>query len=1188
MQSVSDSLSPDRVTPLQRQRAFAVSLGFGLFMTLVTAYLFISASTSLTSAADVRVLSLAMTVASFVSAWLSWSGRSTWGIGLILASLSASVLAVSLVIADLSIPISTVTIVIAFGLGSLTLTKRAAAFANGAAVLVSALAIAIDLFAPFARQANARPTATWIITGLMIALYAALISRQFSTYPLRTKLTIALLATSFIPLAGVTLINDYTLRSSLTEDTNQSLLSAASQTVGELDSLIQGNLTTVATQARLPQIVEYLTASPSQRAAKKSTLLAMFSVFTQNNPTYISSVALLDETGNDILDTYPSDIGVNKADRDYFIAPIQTGEAYVSEVEFSQTAGDASLYFSAPVQDDLGQPIGVFRVRYKASILQDLITSNNGLVGPGSFAILLNQDHFRLAQGSNPTLVFKSIVPLDAATVTRLQNALRLPPGLPSQLATDLPELEAGLKNLNTQSFFTAETHSAGEGEEQVTAASLNTRPWLVIYAVDQKEFLAPIQTQARRNILFFVGISLLIVGSGWLVSNLLTSPLLRLTQTAEQVASGNLQVKADIPRGDEVGSLADSFNRMTSRLRELIDSLEERVAQRTRGLELAADVGRAVSQVRSLDEMLTDATERIRSRFELYYVQVYLVNDARTELRLQSGTGEAGRQLLSRQHRLPLEASSINGRAAQEQQTVIVADTADSPNFRPNPLLPKTRSEMAIPLLAGETVVGVLDLQSEQPNTLNQETAPAFESLAGQLAVAIQNARLLEQAQQARQEVEKQARRLTRQGWQDYLDALHTPETLGFIFEGQQLTPTDQTPAPEPGLQSIEQPITLGGEVIGRLQVETNPASGTSQAEEVLSLVAAQLAQHLESLRLLQNAERYRAQAEEAALRLTAQGWQEYFDRRKQAPSAYFYDRRQVKPAPAELPQPAALSLPLQVRDLPLGKIQLLDIDPADSESREIAQTIAERLSEHLESLRLLEETRQGQIELSRRAAQLAAVAEVSSTSSRELDVEKMLGLVVQLTQRKFNLYHAHVFTFNETASRLEIVACGWKQGDEHEGTHGTTTIPLDAEQSLVARAARSRAPVLVNDVRSDLGWLPNPLLPETAAELAVPLLIGDQLLGVLDVQADHQDAFSQEDVNIQTTLAAQVATALQNAHSFSRAQRQAERESLLNAISQKIQSATSVEAVLQIAARELGQALGAPRAIAQLSLKK
>jgi GAF domain-containing protein len=202
-------------------------------------------------------------------------------------------------------------------------------------------------------------------------------------------------------------------------------------------------------------------------------------------------------------------------------------------------------------------------------------------------------------------------------------------------------------------------------------------------------------------------------------------------------------------------------------------------------------------------------------------------------------------------------------------------------------------------------------------------------------------------------------------------------------------------------------------------------------------------------------------------------------------------------------------------------------------------------------------------------------------------LDIDKLLHAVVHLTQRQFGLYHAHIFLYNENTADLKIAACGWKEGDPHEGTDGAAVIPMTQEQSLVARAARTRQAVIVNDVRSDPGWLPNPLLPDTKSEMAVPLVIGEQVLGVLDVQSDQPNAFTEEDANIQTTLASQVATALQNARSFAKSQQQAERESTLNLISQKIQSATTVEAVLQIAARELGHALGAPMTIAQLSMK-
>jgi GAF domain-containing protein len=257
------------------------------------------------------------------------------------------------------------------------------------------------------------------------------------------------------------------------------------------------------------------------------------------------------------------------------------------------------------------------------------------------------------------------------------------------------------------------------------------------------------------------------------------------------------------------------------------------------------------------------------------------------------------------------------------------------------------------------------------------------------------------------------------------------------------------------------------------------------------------------------------------------------------------------------------------------------------DQDSVELVSAIAERLSAHIDNLRLFEETRRGQLELDQRARQLAAVAGISTASSQELDVNKLLDTVVHLTQRQFGLYHAHIFIYNESTQELQVAACGWKEGDDHEGITEHVSIPVSREQSLVALAARTGRPVIVNDVKSEPGWLANPLLPETAAEMAVPLVVGDRVLGVLDVQSDRINSFTEEDANIQTTLASQVATALQNARSFSQAQKQAEREAMLNVINQKIQSATSVEAVLQIAARELGHALGAPMTIAQLSMK-
>jgi GAF domain-containing protein len=145
--------------------------------------------------------------------------------------------------------------------------------------------------------------------------------------------------------------------------------------------------------------------------------------------------------------------------------------------------------------------------------------------------------------------------------------------------------------------------------------------------------------------------------------------------------------------------------------------------------------------------------------------------------------------------------------------------------------------------------------------------------------------------------------------------------------------------------------------------------------------------------------------------------------------------------------------------------------------------------------------------------------------------------------------------------------------------------SIPLDREQSLVARAARERKGVTVNDVTQAPDFLPHPLLPDTRSELAVPMIVGGNVIGVFDIQSEQIGRFTDADVNIQTTLAAQLATSIQNVRSFERAKTQAEFETLVNTIGQKIQRTFSIEETLQTAVREMSLALGASRVIVELA---
>src|SRR5690349_17098624 len=175
-------------------------------------------------------------------------------------------------------------------------------------------------------------------------------------------------------------------------------------------------------------------------------------------------------------------------------------------------------------------------------------------------------------------------------------------------------------------------------------------------------------------------------------------------------------------------------------------------------------------------------------------------------------------------------------------------------------------------------------------------------------------------------------------------------------------------------------------------------------------------------------------------------------------------------------------------------------------------------------------------ELRVAERARVLSSVAEVSSAASSILDTDKLLQQVVDLAKERFDFYHAHIYLLNDTADTL-LLASG-AVGPGRQMVVEGRSIPLEGGQSLVARAAREKKGVTVNDVTTAPDFLPHPLLPNTRAELAVPLMIGEQVIGVFDVQSDVIGRFTDADIAVQTTLASQVASALQNARLYSQAE--------------------------------------------------
>ncbi len=172
----------------------------------------------------------------------------------------------------------------------------------------------------------------------------------------------------------------------------------------------------------------------------------------------------------------------------------------------------------------------------------------------------------------------------------------------------------------------------------------------------------------------------------------------------------------------------------------------------------------------------------------------------------------------------------------------------------------------------------------------------------------------------------------------------------------------------------------------------------------------------------------------------------------------------------------------------------------------------------------------------VSERTKALATVAEVSTAASTILETGKLLQAVVDLAKERFNLYHAHIYLLDDAGENLVLAAGAGEPGRQMVAEK--RSIPLNKERSLVARAARERKGVTVNDVTQEPDFLPNPLLPNTRSELAVPMIVGENVIGVFDVQSDIVGRFTESDIDIQTTLASQIASSVQNANLYTRAE--------------------------------------------------
>ena len=228
-------------------------------------------------------------------------------------------------------------------------------------------------------------------------------------------------------------------------------------------------------------------------------------------------------------------------------------------------------------------------------------------------------------------------------------------------------------------------------------------------------------------------------------VGRLITNPVEQLQHAAQQIAAGNLNVKADVQTGDEIGTLATTFNDMTDQLQRSVGQLD----RRNRAIETSTAVGRQLSTILDPQRLTAEVVQQVQQAFNYYHAHIYLLDESGQTLNMAGGTGEAGSEMLASGHTIPL-GKGLVGRAAATQETVLVADVSQEAGWLPNPLLPETKSEAAVPIMRGDELLGVLDVQHNVVDGLRQLDIEMLQTVANQVAIGLRNARSLAQAQQS------------------------------------------------------------------------------------------------------------------------------------------------------------------------------------------------------------------------------------------------------------------------------------------------------------------------------------------------------------------------------------------------------------------------------------------------------
>ena len=294
--------------------------------------------------------------------------------------------------------------------------------------------------------------------------------------------------------------------------------------------------------------------------------------------------------------------------------------------------------------------------------------------------------------------------------------------------------------------------------------------------------------------------------------------------------------------------SLNERLNQVQRSLTETVEIRTAELDRRLRQLRAASAVSRAISTFLDPRSLLQRVVNLIQETFGYYYVGAFIIDDNGSTARLEAGSGDAGRAMVAFGHVLAVGGNSMVGWAAANMTSRIALDTGQEAVRFNNPFLPDTRSEMALPIISRGRCLGVLTIQSDQPEAFDQDDISILEGIADSVAIALENAQLFEQTRQSLDQVRALNQTFTSEGWHD-LQAL-----VGDI----EFTHEDTTQGDHHGLSSqVDIPLLVREEIIGNLSLDIPYSNLSPEDEEFIQSITNQTAIALENARLIRQTQR-------------------------------------------------------------------------------------------------------------------------------------------------------------------------------------------------------------------------------------------------------------------------------------------------------------------------------------------